>query len=540
MANFNQVYNFIAKDKFSGAVTKITNKNTRFNRSLKKSNVRLRKLTRNFKKSAQSSKLLKSGVGKLIAVLGGFVGLQKASEMFRVFEDNLLELSAITGATGKDLDFLKDSAFELGTAFSRSGAETLEAFKLVASAKPELLQNLPVLKAMTEQVLILAAASGIELSEAAEATAQALNIFGQGADQASRFVNVLAAGSKFGTSVVQDTAAALRKAGPAAAAAGLSFEQLNGVIQIMARGGIKAEQAGTALSTVLIRLQREGIDFSKIGIGQAFIDIRKEIENLTTVKEKSARMEELFGLENIKSMHGVLRNAEAIDKMTRSLTATNVAIEQANIRLQSLNKLWDKLGTTMEQKIVRVMDGPLGASMIIMIGLLDEMTARFTKDELLGFSALLTVIAFSLGAVGLAVFAVIKLFAVLLSTLVKIGKVMAALAAWTMTGGGFDLGFALSQIVGEEEERALIEAHRLKEAMGKQKNKNGGPDFKSAAISFLQNTPENKTPTSVVAVSKLEGMIKILVETPAGTVAKVSADTNVPIFDTGQNTVGLA
>ena len=238
MANFDSVYTFIARDRFSGVATKITNKNTRLNRSIKKLNISLIRLSRNSFKSSKAASSLKSSIVNLAAGFAGFFGISKASEIVLNFQDALLDLSAITGATGKDLDFLKDSSFELGKTFGRSGAETLKAFKLVASAKPELLKNLPALKAVTKEVLILAAASGLELAPAAEITAQGLNIFNEGADQAARFVNILGAGAKFGASEIEQTGAALLKAGPAAFAAGLSFEQLNAAIKILSKGGL--------------------------------------------------------------------------------------------------------------------------------------------------------------------------------------------------------------------------------------------------------------------------------------------------------------
>ncbi len=120
MANFNQVYNFIARDRFSGAVTGITNKNTRLNRSIKKTNVKLKKLSRRFNFAGKAAKSLKGGVAKLAATFIGLLGISKASEMVANFEDNLLDLSAITGAIGPDLKFLEKSAFELGKTF---GAE---------------------------------------------------------------------------------------------------------------------------------------------------------------------------------------------------------------------------------------------------------------------------------------------------------------------------------------------------------------------------------------------------------------------------------
>ena len=162
-----------------------------------------------------------------------------------------MDLSAITGATGKDLEFMADRAKEMGLAVGLMGKEVLEAFKLVASAKPDLLENSRLLAEVTKQVLILSKAAGVDLADAANTVGTSLNQFGAGANQAARFINVLAAGAKFGASEVEQTSQAIVKMGAVAKKMGVDFETANAAIQLLAAGGIKAEVAGTGLKTCI-------------------------------------------------------------------------------------------------------------------------------------------------------------------------------------------------------------------------------------------------------------------------------------------------
>ena len=326
--------------------TKNLNRNT--NRSI----VNLDKFNSRLKASRQHLNAMSGRMkAAVVGVIGGGV-IAKTLSTFTGFEDRLLDLSAITGATGKDLDFLKQSSFELGAAAAVMGSDVLEGFKLVASAKPELLKNLPMLKSVTEQVLLLANASGLDMAQSAKVTAESLNIFGQRAEEASRFVNILAAGAKFGSSEVADTGEAVLKAGAAARLSGLKFEEFNAVIQGVAISGLKGAVAGTGLQAIFTKLEASGIPAFSI-----------EVRGLTAVLDTLAEMEltaaqqvKLYGLENKKTAAAMLIAKERIKELTVKLTDTSIATEQANIRLSGLSATFRRLGAIIEKRVVKAME----------------------------------------------------------------------------------------------------------------------------------------------------------------------------------------
>lgn len=438
MANFDSVYTFIARDRFSGVATKITNKNTRLSRALKRMNLHLLGVRRNFDRVVRSAFSMKSAIAKLAALVGVGIVINKAATSVLNFEDAILDLSAITGAVGPDLSGLGDSAFKLGKDFDRSGADVLRAFKLVASAKPELLKNLPALKAVTKEVLTLAAASGLELAPASLVTAQALNIFNVGADQAARFVNVLGAGAKLGASEIEQTGQALLKAGPAAFAAGLSFEALNSAIQILAKGGIKAEMAGTGLNAMFIKMQAKGFDFGTESLGENFEELHKQVSRFNTVRGKTMFLTKLVGLENIKTVEGLILRRAELDKMTKSLTGTDIATEQATIRLSSFRTLLARTGTAFEEFSVRLSEvGPLDK---ILRGLVKDWRLFFESmsvTELRGINAALSATAFAVRGISESLQAAIKSMTAFLALLTKVGDVGAATAAEFTLGDKF-------------------------------------------------------------------------------------------------------
>ena len=166
--SFNVMYRFIAKDGFSRVAGKVRN-------DVKKLRTNFRGLGKDVSKSGRAftatSRGFASGFRRMAAAAVGFFGINQFLTVGSQFQDAMADLSAITGATGKDMDLLKSKTLSMARASVSSQADVAEAIKLVASAKPELLGNIEALTATTEQVLLLKNAAGIDLASAANITA---------------------------------------------------------------------------------------------------------------------------------------------------------------------------------------------------------------------------------------------------------------------------------------------------------------------------------------------------------------------------------
>ncbi len=276
-----------------------------------------------------------AAISKVAAAAGLAIGAAFGVNAVRLqtqFAASISELSAITGATGEDLKFLTEQAKLFGRTTTLSASQAAEAFKLVASAKPDLLENRDALAQVTRQAIELAEAAGITLPEAAKTVGESLNQFGAGAQEAARFVNVLAAGAKFGSSEIAQTSEALINAGVAAKSAGLSFEEANAAIQVLASAGIKGSDAGTKLRSALIKLQVQAND----EFNPAIVGMNKALENLAeanlTITEKVA----LFGERSLVVGDILINNAALFTTLEGKVTDTNIAVEQASVRMDNL------------------------------------------------------------------------------------------------------------------------------------------------------------------------------------------------------------
>lgn len=270
------------------------------------------------------------------------------------FTKSVSELSAITGATGKDLKFYEEQAALIGKTTTLSASQAADAFKLIASAKPDLLQNASALAAVTKEAVKLAEAAGIGLADAASTVGVSLNQFGAEADQASRFVNVLAAGAKEGSSSITDTAQAMKNAGVAANLAGLSFEEANVGVQLLAKGGLFAAEAGTGFRQVLLKLENEADNRFK----PSMVGLAGALENLADENMSLTELTKLFGAEAMKSAAVMINGARDARKLEAAITGTSTATDMANTNfdnmtgdLLSLNSANEGLAITMGRKL---------------------------------------------------------------------------------------------------------------------------------------------------------------------------------------------
>ena len=283
-----------------------------------------------------------TGMASAMAALSAAATMSVRSNMR--FEKSLSDLSAITGATGKQLEYLKAQAADIGSTTSLSASEAATAFKLIASAKPDLLESSTALNAVTRAAVTLAEAAGTTLPEAANTLGSALNQFGADADQATRFINVLAAGSKFGAAEVAEVAESLKVSGVSAAGAKIPFEQLNASIQSLSTVSIKGSEAGTALRNIILKLETDANDRLKPSIN----GLNGALKNLADMNEDAAALTKRFGLENVNAAQALLANVDNLDDLTSKLTGTNTALEQAATRTDNLDGDMKNLSSAVE------------------------------------------------------------------------------------------------------------------------------------------------------------------------------------------------
>lgn len=289
---------------------------------------------------------LADGVNKYFALLtagaaslaGLVMGARKAIDTFNQFEQSIANLSAITGLTGTDLNYLGERAKQLsvsttesGVRITKSATDIVEGFKLMGSARPELLANKEALAQVTEKALILAAASNIEMAPAVDAVAASMNQFNLEATQSDRIINAIAAGSLAGSAEVSDLTESMKNVGTVAADANMSLEQTVAALEVLGEKQLKGAEAGTKLRGALLKMKEAGAGYAsgQFVLRDALIEVNNKLNAQGSELEKDALKQKVFGIENITAGNILLQNIDKYDKLTTAVTNTNVAFDQA-------------------------------------------------------------------------------------------------------------------------------------------------------------------------------------------------------------------
>ena len=311
---------------------------------------KMRRLQAQARRTNKAYAMLASQAKGIAAIGLGAVGLGSTISTIVKFEQSLADLSAITGATGKDLEYLSKASLRLGATSSYSANEVADAFKLVASAKPDLLANVKALDEVTGAVLKLAEASGIDLETAANAVGGTLNQFGLAASEAERVVNLLAAGSKFGAASVAEIAASMKEFGVTAATFGISVEESAAAIETLGSVAIKGSQAGVGLKSVLLSLETQAISRFKPSV----VGLAKALDNLAEANLGATKLAKIFGKDQAGIALALIQNRDTLVDLTETMTGTNTAFEQAAIRTDTLGERTKALKSAWDGLILSI------------------------------------------------------------------------------------------------------------------------------------------------------------------------------------------
>lgn len=290
------------------------------------------------------------------------------------FQQSMADLSAITGSVGEELADLTQTARDVGKASGLGASESARAFAVLAGQIDVPIESLKVLQ---RETITLAQAGALPLEDAANAVAGTINQFGMEASEASRVVNVLAAGSRAGGAEVVDLSESFKVAGAAANAAGVSIEETAGALEVLAQNNTKGAEAGTAMRNMLVAMQtRLGIDISQTGFVGGLKIIQEELDKMQSPVERTTYLAKAFGRENMVAAQFLLSNADAVEEMTTAVTGTNSAMEQAEIR----NDTWAHKMEVARAKIddVLISMSSLSGSLLPMAGIIGEQVSKFS------------------------------------------------------------------------------------------------------------------------------------------------------------------
>ena len=277
------------------------------------------------------------------------------------FESAMSKVSAISGATGSDLDALNQKAQEMGAKTKFSATESAEAFTYMAMAgwkTEDMLQGI-------DGIMALAAADGLDLATTSDIVTDALTAFGLSADDSGHFADVLAAAASNANTNVSLLGESFKYAAPVAGALGYSAEDTAIALGLMANAGIKGSQGGTALRSSLSRLikptdnaaalmEQYGLsmtnaDGSMKSLGEVMEMLRTKMGGLSEAEQAQAAAT-LFGQEAMSGMLAIINASDSdYEKLTSAIYGADGAAQQmADTMLDNLSGQLTLLKSALE------------------------------------------------------------------------------------------------------------------------------------------------------------------------------------------------
>ena len=345
------------------------------------------------------------------------------------FEKSMSNVKAISGATGREFEDLRQKALDLGQSTVFSATDVANAMTEMAKAGWTSQQ---IMSGM-QGVLDATAASGEELSIVATIVADAITTFGLSASESTKVADLLSKSANAGTISITDLGESLKYIGPVAKTMGFSIEDVVTAITAMSQAGIKGSQAGTSLRTMFARLVKptDNVKIAMDQLGIVLTDSEGNFKSMNTILEEMRTTFQtltpeqqtyystmLAGQEGMSGLNALLgMSQQEYDNLSLSMkTASGTAKETAEIMQDNLAGAVEQMTGSLESAGIAI-GSKLTPKVRTIAGWIEDLTDRFNslsdeeQEQIVNF-----------GLVAAAAGPVIMVSSKLLSGATKLGK----------------------------------------------------------------------------------------------------------------------
>ncbi len=302
-----------------------------------------------------------AGLG--VAAIGAFAvsGVKAAASM----EEQMSNIAAVMGTTKDAIAPLSDLILELGLdpKLKVDATEAANAIELLARNG---LSMTEILDGAARSTVLLANATGADFGQAADIATDAMAIFGIEASDMQTAVDGIVSVTTNSKFSINDYALALANGAARATAAGVSFEDFNTTVALIAEEAGSGMRAGTALGAMMTRLaprtdkakdammelgiitaesQNRFFDASGafLGMGNAADVLSDTLGGLSQQQQLSA-ITTLFGVDASAAAIGLMNESSETFAAAQEQMANTSAVDSAAERMDNLAGQWEIFG----------------------------------------------------------------------------------------------------------------------------------------------------------------------------------------------------
>jgi hypothetical protein len=364
--------------------------------------------------AARMGSLLTFSVTAPLAALG-----KAAVDTFVDFEDGMMKVAVVTGATESEMKQLESTARELGktTQFTATEFSKLQLILGRKGFDPSQIMG------MQEAIADLALATGEDLTIAAETVSASIKAFNLEATDSASVANTLAMAAANSSIQLNTFSTAFGHAGASANAVGVSVERLSAMMGVLMDNGIKASKAGTGLRSIFMELNKEGIPFNKT------------LERMASGQMSLNDAQELVGKTAANQLLILSQNLAKVDELTNSYETNTTALGEMADRMESTTKGKLKKMQSAINELQIVFGELLVERLLPVIEKITDLANKFSDLDKSTQNTIIDVlgIAAAFGVLLLAVAALVPLLALLKSGLMILGGILAVVLAPLLT-----------------------------------------------------------------------------------------------------------
>lgn len=311
----------------------------------------------------QTNKERIQDAGKVAGVAFAAIGfaVKKSMDVFIDFEHTMSAVNAVLSPTAAEFENLTNKARQLGRDTGYSAVEAAGAMEMLAKNG---LNTAQIMDGAIDSTLNLAAATGSNLSTAADIATSAMLSFGLQTGDLAQVVDSITGTTNASKFSIDDYALALAQGGGVAKTVGVSFKDFNTTVAAISPLFQSGSDAGTSFKTFLLRLipasdaaygamQDLGI-ITKDGANQ-FYDATGKMKPMAEVSEvlkkaltglsdeqRNFYLNTIFGTDAMRAAAGIAeQGAVSFGKLQTTIENTDAA--------ENARKRWDNSKGTLEQ-----------------------------------------------------------------------------------------------------------------------------------------------------------------------------------------------
>lgn len=307
-------------------------------------------------------------------ITGAVAGMVKIANDVAQFNKSIAQAGANVQASTETLEQFRKVAIEATRDTMFSAEDAAGALKFLAGGT---ISAEEAMKALDDTVKFATATGFDNLNEAVLAVSDAMVLFKIRGDDVGRATDVLTRASQISFATIQELTDAFQQAAPAAAQAGVAFEETVGILGALADAGFRGMEGGVGLKRALEQLAlpdtQEKLAVLGVSVKDAsgefigFLGVLEQLEAKTqgmTGLEKQAFLADIFGQVAGPKMAALLNmGSEAVkdysDRLYEAQGATDAAAASINEALnpvQQLNNRWFEFKTKIAPGITAILD----------------------------------------------------------------------------------------------------------------------------------------------------------------------------------------